>query len=74
MSMNMESYAVAIEWYHKALGLNPDDTFSAQMLLKALKEEALFDSGDFADDEFAGAGQKKTTGKRWLWTAAAAQT
>ena len=29
----------AIEWYHKALGLNPDDTFSAQMLQRALIEE-----------------------------------
>jgi anaphase-promoting complex subunit 6 len=33
------SYATAIEWYHKALGMNPSDTFSSQMLQRALTEE-----------------------------------
>ena len=30
----------AIEHYHKALGLRPEDTFTAEMLTAALKEAA----------------------------------
>eukprot|EP00039_Didymoeca_costata_P027951 m.19549 g.19549 ORF g.19549 m.19549 type:complete len:533 (+) comp6609_c0_seq1:98-1696(+) len=33
------SFSTAIEWYHKALGGDPDDSFSSQMLRRALIEE-----------------------------------
>ncbi|EFJ07248.1 hypothetical protein SELMODRAFT_272183 [Selaginella moellendorffii] len=35
------STGIAIDFYHKALGLKPDDTFTAEMLTAALTEECL---------------------------------
>jgi anaphase-promoting complex subunit 6 len=43
------SFSLAIEWYHKALALNPDDTFCSQMLLRALEAESV----KSFDDHFA---------------------
>lgn len=33
--------STAIEHYHKALGLRPDDTFASEMLTQALQDEAV---------------------------------
>jgi anaphase-promoting complex subunit 6 len=35
----MGNAAAAVEYYHKALGLRPDDAFAAEMLSLALQDE-----------------------------------
>lgn len=53
----MGNSAAAVEHYHKALGLRPDDAFATEMLGLALQEECTrfggeLDAADLADGVF----------------------
>jgi anaphase-promoting complex subunit 6 len=50
--------AEAVEWYHTALGLRPEDVFTATMLQAALFEETEAVAGALATE-------RDTTGREW---------